>query len=164
MTFIQETKHRLGRVVCAGVWLGGATVLVLSGGCDDDDDDSCTRLCDRTVLCVEKHVAPHIAAENDGTRSPEDFRCTFDDEAQAQAKCASGCAEEARGPTAKACIACLADRLTCATTAAVRVCDGDCEPTMFATGTDGEGALTYDYASWFFSGVSDLEGITCEEQ
>jgi hypothetical protein len=130
----------------------------LLAACDDD----CARLCDRTVLCVEKHVAPAIAAEDAGASSPDDFVCAFDDAEGARATCAAGCAEQASGRTARACVACLADRLTCSTTASLRTCDVDCEPTMFATGTDGEGALTYDYAAWFFTGVDELEGLTCE--
>ena len=152
------------RLPATALALAACAAIGMPSGCDDDDDDDCARLCDRTVLCIERHVAPAIAAENEGSSSPDDFVCAFDDRARAQTTCSEGCAAQAGGPTARECIACLADRLTCSTTASVRACDVDCEPTMFATGSDGEGAIAYDYASWFFTGIDELQGITCDER
>lgn len=127
-------------------------------------ETDCALLCDRTVLCVEKHVAPEIASERNGEAPPDAFSCAFDDEDGARSTCEQGCVEEGESsPTNASCIACLADRLSCSVTAPMRPCDVDCEPTMFATGEDGEGALTYDYASWFFEGIDELEGLTCTQ-
>jgi hypothetical protein len=140
-------------------------------GCPDTDTDTdtgasplvedCTLLCDRAVLCTESYVAPRIAADDEG--DPDAFTCSFDDPAAARATCQAGCEAEGESPTAAACIECLAENMGCSTTGSLRPCDVDCEPTLFATGRDGEGALAYDYASWFFEGVSELEGLTCEE-
>jgi hypothetical protein len=153
----RQRRQAFALACAVGGVLGGA------GGCDDEEESDCVRLCDRTVLCIERHVAPAIAASDDGSASPDDFVCAFDDRVGTQATCVEGCGVQASGPTARACVACLADRLTCSATASMRVCDVDCEPTMFVTGEDGEGALAYDYASWFFAGVDELRGITCAE-
>jgi|GEM_PF-5441428 len=42
-------------------------------------------------------------------------------------------------------------------------CDVDCELMSFVTGVDDEGAPLYDTASWFFTGVEELDGLTCAE-
>ncbi len=144
--------------------------LLPLAGCPDPAPDTgpteleaqCALLCDRTVLCTESYVAPRVAADEGG--NPDDWTCSFDDPDAARATCEAGCVEEGASPTAAACITCLADNLGCSTTASVRPCDADCEPTLFGQGRDGEGALSYDYASWFFEGVSELEGLTCEEE
>ncbi len=47
------------------------------------------------------------------------------------------------------CIDCLAERLVCTGTAALRPCDADCTGTPFVTGTDFEGAAEYDYTQYF---------------
>lgn len=157
------TRKRFASGAAASLASLAPVAFAVAGMACDVVEDDCARMCDRTVLCVEKFVAPAIAADQIGA-SPDDFVCAFDDRAAAQTTCGQGCVEQARGPTARACVACLAERLTCSTTASLRRCDVDCEPTMFATGDDDEGALAYDYASWFFSGVDELEGLTCHER
>lgn len=143
-------------------------LLALLGllGCPDPDSgttalqDDCALLCDRTVLCTESYVAPNIMADDTG--NPDDYTCAFDDPAAARATCQAGCEAAGESPTAASCIECLSENMGCSTTGSMRSCDVDCEPTLFATGHDGEGAIEYDYASWFFDGVSELQGITCE--
>lgn len=66
-------------------------------------------------------------------------------------------------PTAQQCVGCLADHLTCAATVGMWRCDVDCELMSFVTGVDDEGAPLYDTASWFFTGVEELDGLTCAE-
>lgn len=146
-------------------WAPLSVALLLLVGCPLPDptalESECALLCDRTVLCTESHVAPEIAAGDSG--DPDRWTCAFDDASGARSTCEAGCLDAGQSPTAAACIECLSEHMGCSTTGSMRTCDVDCEPTMFVTGQDYEGALEYDYASWFFEGVSELEGLTCTQ-
>ena len=109
-------------------------VALATVGCGEDDaaSEDCTSFCERVLGCYENEQQASASAwlvEGD---------LEFCEE-----RCAEGNSVDMQ------CVECLADRLDCQTTGAMRPCDADCEPTEYVTGEDDEGAPTYDYWTYY---------------
>lgn len=117
--------------------------LACGGSGDGSSNKDCRKLCEKIIGCQEndpRELACQWVLDGD-----EDF-------------CRDACEENVDDSDLRAdCVECLADRLSCGGTASVRPCDADCEPTMYVTGLDGEGAAEYAFTTYYCDDPVDVD-------